>query len=205
MTPRVQQLLPSIVSETQMHHGCKSVHDSCTVFGWRSVAHAAGSSRRRPASPRRGSSLVGRRSALSLARPRSSSGLPTRAAKRPRRSVSAAQPSSGVCCPTSTTVEMPWGAKLIPVDELERLLAEQRRAAKPRPVPPARGRPPLLPAEVIERIRTERAEGASLHLIAAGLNADGIPTAHGGKQWWPSTIRSALTRTRPPSPAPRSL
>jgi hypothetical protein len=107
--------------------------------------------------------------------------------------------------PHVDTVEMPWGAKLIPADELERLLDERRRVARPRVAPPARGRPPLLPAELIERIRTERAEGASLHLIAGGLNGDGIPTAHGGKQWWPSTIRSALARTRPPSPAPRSL
>ena len=96
--------------------------------------------------------------------------------------------------PYVETVEMPWGSKLIPVDELERLLAEHRQAAKPRPAPPTRGRPPRVPAEVIERIRTERAEGASLRQIAAGLNADRIPTAHGGTQWWPSTIRSALTR-----------
>ena len=104
--------------------------------------------------------------------------------------------------PYVETVEMPWGAKLIPVDELERLLAERRRAAKPLPAPPRRGRPPLVPAEVIERIRTERAEGASLHRIAAGLNADRTPTAHGGARWWPSTIRSALARSDPPASAP---
>ena len=106
--------------------------------------------------------------------------------------------------PYVATVEMPWGAKLIPVDELERLLAEQRRAAKTRPAQVARGRPPRVPAEVIERIRTERAEGASLHQIAAGLNADRTPTAHGGMQWWPSTVRSALARSDPAaSPAPQ--
>ena len=101
--------------------------------------------------------------------------------------------------PYVETVEMPWGAKLIPVDELERLLAERRRPAKPRPAPTARGRPPRVPAEVIERIRAERAEGASLARIAAGLNADRTPTAHGGAQWWPSTIRSALARSDPPA------
>ncbi len=52
--------------------------------------------------------------------------------------------------PYVATVEMPSGAKLIPVDELERLLTEWRQAAKRRPVPPARGRPPLVPADVIE-------------------------------------------------------
>jgi hypothetical protein len=106
--------------------------------------------------------------------------------------------------PYVETVEMPWGAKLIPVDELERLLAEQRRAAKPCPAPTRRGRPPLVPAEVIERIRTERAEGASLARIAAGLNADRTPTAYGGMQWWPSTSRSALARSDPPVSAPTS-
>ena len=105
--------------------------------------------------------------------------------------------------PYVATVEMPWGAKLIPVDELERLLAERRRTAKPRPAPTVRGRPRLVPAEVLERIRTERAEGASLQQIAAGLNADRTPTAHGGAQWWPSTIRSALARSEPAASAPR--
>ena len=106
--------------------------------------------------------------------------------------------------PYVETIEMPWGAKLIPVDELERLLAEQRQAAKPRPAPPTRGRPPRVPADVIERIRTERADGASLHQIAAGLNADRTPTAHGGTQWWPSTIRSALAGSDRPASAPIS-
>jgi Recombinase len=105
--------------------------------------------------------------------------------------------------PYVETIEMPWGSKLIPVDELERLLAEHRQAAKPRPAPPIRGRLPSVPAEVIERIRTERAEGASLRQIAAGLNADRIATAHGGTQWWPSTIRSALARLDPPTSIPR--
>jgi len=103
--------------------------------------------------------------------------------------------------PYVDTVEMPWGTKLIPVDELKRLLAERRRAATPRPALAARGRPPLVSAEVIERIRSERAAGASLYRIAAGLNADRTPTAHGGAQWWPSTIRSALARSNPPESA----
>jgi hypothetical protein len=105
--------------------------------------------------------------------------------------------------PYVDTIEMPWGAKLIPVDELERLLAERRRTAEPRPAPTARGRPRLVPAEVIERIRTERADGASLQRIAAGLNANRTPTAHGGARWWPSTIRSALARSDPPVSGPR--
>ena len=45
--------------------------------------------------------------------------------------------------PLVETLEMPWGARLIPVDELQRLLAEQRRPARkqaqPAPTRPARG------------------------------------------------------------------
>jgi Recombinase len=96
--------------------------------------------------------------------------------------------------PYVETIEMPWGAKLIPVDELERLLAERRRAAEVRSAPATRGRPPLVSAEVIGRIRSERAAGASLRRIAAGLNADGVATAHGGAQWWPSSVRAILAR-----------
>lgn len=50
------------------------------------------------------------------------------------------------------------------------------------------GRPTVLAAEVVTRIVKERASGRSLQAIADGLNADGVPTAHGGSQWWPSTV-----------------
>jgi hypothetical protein len=47
----------------------------------------------------------------------------------------------------------------------------------------------------IERIRRERAAGRSLAAIANGLNADRIPTAQGGRRWYPATVRYTLTRT----------
>jgi hypothetical protein len=47
----------------------------------------------------------------------------------------------------------------------------------------------------IERIRRERAAGASLAAIANGLNADRIPTAQGGSRWYPATIRHTLNPT----------
>ena len=103
--------------------------------------------------------------------------------------------------PYVDTIEMPWGARLIPVDELERLLAERRRAAKPRPALTRRGRPPLVPADVVERIRSERASGKSLRQIANGLNTDRIPTSNAGTRWWPSTVRSVVARSRPPASA----
>jgi hypothetical protein len=97
--------------------------------------------------------------------------------------------------PLIETVEMPWGTRLIPVDELERLLAEQRRPPRAQPQPKAAtGRPAAVPADVVERIRDSHAAGQSLAGIARDLTADQVPTAHGGTQWWPSTVRSILRR-----------
>jgi hypothetical protein len=94
--------------------------------------------------------------------------------------------------PFIETVETPWGTKLIPADELERLLAEWRRPARPRRTAVRVGRSPSVAPDVVERIREARATGLSLRQIADRLNAEGTPTAHGGKRWWASTVRSVL-------------
>lgn len=96
--------------------------------------------------------------------------------------------------PYVETIELPWGGKLIPVDELERLAIERRRTARPRLEPSARGRKPAIPPEVAKRIQDERSEGRTLRQIADELNAERIPTAHGGARWWPSTVHAVLQR-----------
>jgi hypothetical protein len=96
--------------------------------------------------------------------------------------------------PYLDTIEMPWGSRLIPVDELERLAAERRRTARPRLEPATRGRKPAVPPEIAKRIDLERSVGKSLRQIAEDLNAERIPTAHGGERWWPSTVRAVLQR-----------
>jgi Recombinase len=101
--------------------------------------------------------------------------------------------------PLLETIEMPWGARLIPVDELECLTRERRALARQRERPTAtRGRPAARPLDVANRIRAERAAGKSLRQIADSLNATATPTAHGGKCWWPSTVRAVLARQTPP-------
>jgi hypothetical protein len=98
--------------------------------------------------------------------------------------------------PLIETVAMPWGTRLIPVDELQRLLAEQRQPARARALSRATpGRPVAVTADVVDRIRTEHAAGSSLGKIARELTADRVPTAHGGAQWWPSTVRAVLRRS----------
>ena len=57
------------------------------------------------------------------------------------------------------------------------------------------GRPPQMSQYALERIRRERAAGKSLAAIANGLDADRIPTAQGGRRWYPATIRYTLKRT----------
>jgi DNA invertase Pin-like site-specific DNA recombinase len=58
------------------------------------------------------------------------------------------------------------------------------------------GRPPTMSDYAINRIRREREAGKSLTEIANGLNTDRIPTAQGGRAWYPATIRHTLNRTR---------
>lgn len=96
--------------------------------------------------------------------------------------------------PLIETAEMPWGTKLIPVDELERLVAERRRPARGFATPTTRGRPQVLSPGVINGIRAEREAGRSFREIANDLNDRRVPTAHGGRQWWPSTVRAVLRR-----------
>jgi hypothetical protein len=97
--------------------------------------------------------------------------------------------------PFIETVEMPWGTRLIPADELEKLIAERRRPARAPPqTPTSPGRPAVLAPELVEQIRRERDAGRSLAQIARHLNAVREPTAHGGARWWPSTVRAVLDR-----------
>jgi hypothetical protein len=101
--------------------------------------------------------------------------------------------------PVIATVETEWGRRLIPVSELERYLAERtmQPRAERRPAKRA-GRKTTVPPELVERIRTEHAGGISLAEIARQLNADRAPTAQGGRQWWPSTVRGVLARSGSP-------
>lgn len=81
------------------------------------------------------------------------------------------------------------------VAELERGLVSQRTkaalAAK-KAQGTRLGGPVRLPSQVRARIAAEAAAGVSLSAIARGLNADAVPTAKGGRSWYPSTVRAVL-------------
>jgi DNA invertase Pin-like site-specific DNA recombinase len=53
------------------------------------------------------------------------------------------------------------------------------------------GRPRMLPEAVVDRIVAERASGATMRAIAAGLETDEVPTARGG-HWQPGTVAAVL-------------
>lgn len=54
------------------------------------------------------------------------------------------------------------------------------------------GRPQALPQTVVQRILTARSAGDGWSAIARRLNAERVPTAHGGAQWHPSTVRAVV-------------
>jgi hypothetical protein len=99
--------------------------------------------------------------------------------------------------PAVHTVKTPWGQRLIPVAELEHFLREHLLPPRETSERGTAGRPPSLPRRVVGRIRLEYARGHGLAEIARALNEDGVPTAHGGRQWWPSTVRAVLVRSSP--------
>jgi hypothetical protein len=61
-----------------------------------------------------------------------------------------------------------------------------------RKAPP--GRPTAVQEELVRHIQARHANGESIRQIARRLNASQTPTAHGGAQWWPSTVRAILRR-----------
>ena len=54
------------------------------------------------------------------------------------------------------------------------------------------GRPRALDPKVRARVRGLRSRGWSFARIADKLNAEGVPTAHGGSRWHPSTVRAIV-------------
>jgi DNA invertase Pin-like site-specific DNA recombinase len=51
---------------------------------------------------------------------------------------------------------------------------------------------PAIPQQVRTRMRRLRNKGYTYRAIAAKLNKDGVPTARGGKTWYPATVQAAL-------------
>jgi len=96
--------------------------------------------------------------------------------------------------PVDTTT--PQGAAMAQVlavfAELERrLIGERTKAALAvkRAQGVRLGRPPTLASHVVERIVTARKLGGTWSAIARELNDNGVPTAQGGRCWYPATVR----------------
>ena len=94
---------------------------------------------------------------------------------------------------TTSTGELLAGI-LMTVAQWERRVISDRTAAalhQARARGVQLGRKPNLPADVINRIITERRGGASLQAICDRLTGDGIATSQGGI-WHPATVRKIL-------------
>ncbi len=98
---------------------------------------------------------------------------------------------------TTTPAGEPLATVLAGFAQFERRLISQRTRqalALKRAQGVRLGRPPTMSPYALERIRRERAAGKSLTAIANALNADRIPTAQGGRRWYPATVRYTLSR-----------
>jgi DNA invertase Pin-like site-specific DNA recombinase len=56
------------------------------------------------------------------------------------------------------------------------------------------GRPITLSSEISLTIKNLRAQGYTLTAIADEFNSQMIATAHGGKKWYPSTVKKILDK-----------
>ncbi len=54
------------------------------------------------------------------------------------------------------------------------------------------GRPRAVSHTAVDQARALRAAGLSYAACAERLTAEGVPTAHGGARWYPSTVRKVL-------------
>ena len=78
-----------------------------------------------------------------------------------------------------------WEARMI-ADRTRDALGVKRDRGEPM------GRGVTLPQDVRERIGRARAHGMTLQAIADELNAASVPTAQGGRQWYPSSVQAVL-------------
>jgi DNA invertase Pin-like site-specific DNA recombinase len=58
----------------------------------------------------------------------------------------------------------------------------------------ALGRPAVLDEAIVQRILAARSQGKGWTAIASELDEGGVPTAHGGAKWYPSTVRAVVRR-----------
>lgn len=58
------------------------------------------------------------------------------------------------------------------------------------------GAAPQIPDEIGRRIHAEHAAGRSMRTIAAGLTAEGVPTARGGSAWSHASVQAVLRAVR---------
>jgi Resolvase, N terminal domain len=57
------------------------------------------------------------------------------------------------------------------------------------------GRRAMIPDDVVRRMRRRRKAGWTLQRIADALEDEGVPTAHGGERWRPSSVAAVLHRS----------
>lgn len=104
-----------------------------------------------------------------------------------------------VAVDTTTPAGAAMAQMLVVFAELERRMIGERTKsalAVKRASGTRLGRPRSLSDEVVLRIRKLRGSGATWRAIAAELNDDNVPTAQGGRAWYPATVRKVAMTAR---------
>lgn len=96
--------------------------------------------------------------------------------------------------PTTTNGELVAGVLALVAQWERRVIGDRTRVALAlkKAAGVQLGRRSGISADVLSRMRVERAAGWSFERIARGLNDDGVPTAQGGARWYHSTVRKVL-------------
>jgi DNA invertase Pin-like site-specific DNA recombinase len=82
-----------------------------------------------------------------------------------------------------------WERRIIGERTREALAAKRQQGVR-------LGRPRSVPDTVVGRIRRADKRGRTLTEIAKNLNSGGVPTARGGRCWYPATVRQVLLQSR---------
>jgi len=83
-----------------------------------------------------------------------------------------------------------WERRIIGQRTRDALAAKRRQGAR-------LGRPTVLERQVADRIVVAVESGVGWSAVARQLTDAGVPTAHGGARWYPSTVRSVYLSIRP--------
>lgn len=162
-------------------------------------------------STRRTHAMIGRAAAVAAIEAGAADALLIRAIDRVTRSVQDGAALLQACASAGVRIlsydrydsadeetQLTANIKIAVAQEERRLISRRTREglARARADGKTLGRVSTVPLDVLDRIRTERERGNTYRLIAADLDAAGIPTPGGSPRWRAAAVRDLYNRTQ---------